>query len=181
MVKKDLEERVDIPEGVTVKVTDKVFYVSGPKGEVIAQFNHPKVQVTIEDKVLKVVSLKASKKEKAVVKTYAKKLMNSIKGVQEEYVYKLKICSGHFPVNVKLNDNVLVINNFLGEKVPRKVLIKTGAKVEVKGSEIFVSSPDKNLAGQVSADIEKTTRRNGFDKRIFQDGIYIVQKGEKVL
>ena len=34
--------------------------------------------------------------------------------------------------------------------------------------------------GQTAANLEKATSRLGFDKRTFQDGIYIVQKSHKV-
>ena len=46
----------------------------------------------------------------------------------------------------------------------------------MEGNLIYVESCDKELAGQVAADIEQTTRRPGFDRRIFQDGIYIIEK-----
>ena len=49
------------------------------------------------------------------------------------------------------------------------------------GENITVESADKELAGQTAADIETLTKRPGFDKRIFQDGIWMVSKGGKEL
>ncbi|MDP6647875.1 MAG: 50S ribosomal protein L6, partial [Candidatus Woesearchaeota archaeon] len=59
--------------------------------------------------------------------------------------------------------------------------IKEGATVKVEGDLINVTSTNKETAGQVSADIEQLTRRPGYDKRIFQDGIYIINKDGKEL
>ena len=55
------------------------------------------------------------------------------------------------------------------------MIIKAGAEVKLDGI-INITSPDKEIAGQISADIEQLTRRPGFDTRVFQDGIYIINK-----
>ena len=78
-----------------------------------------------------------------------------------------------------INNSELIVKNFLGEKVPRTLKLKPGAEVKVEGDLIVVESPSKEIAGQVSADIEQLTRRTGYDSRIFQDGIWIVSKGDK--
>ena len=49
-------------------------------------------------------------------------------------------------------------------------------KVENK-SDVFVSGVDREKVGQTAAIIEKACRIRGRDRRIFQDGIYIVSKG----
>jgi len=55
-----------------------------------------------------------------------------IRGVTEGYTYKLKICSGHFPMNVSLKGDVLEIKNFIGESVPRKLKIKEGSEEKTR-------------------------------------------------
>jgi large subunit ribosomal protein L6 len=84
-------------------------------------------------------------------------------------------------MNVNVINNNLVVKNFFGEKVPRVLQLKNGAEVKVEGDLIHVTSSNKEIAGQVSADIEQLTRRPGYDTRIFQDGIYIVNKDGKEL
>jgi hypothetical protein len=51
-------------------------------------------------------------------------------------------------MTLKVEKGKLLINNFLGEKKPRTAIIKPNVNVEVKGQEVFVSSHDKDLAGQ---------------------------------
>ena len=104
-----------------------------------------------------------------------------IKGVAEGHVYRLKICSGHFPMNVSVSGNEFSVANFLGEKTPRKLSVKEGASVKVEGQEVVVESMNKELAGQTAADIELLTKVKGRDRRIFQDGIFIINKDGKEL
>ena len=84
-------------------------------------------------------------------------------------------------MNASISGTMLVIKNFLGEKVPRTLQLNGGAEVKIDGDLINVSSVSKEIAGQVSADIEQLTRRPGYDTRIFQDGIYIINKDGKEL
>ena len=121
----------------------------------------------------------ADRRKKALVGTIAAHIRNMIKGSNEGCKYMLKICSGHFPMNVSMSGNEFIISNFLGEKTPRKLKIKDGATVKLNGTEVVVESSNKEIAGQVSADIETLAKVRGRDKRIFQDGIYIVYKDGK--
>ena len=79
------------------------------------------------------------------------------------------------------NKNKFVVKNFIGEKVPRTVSINEGVSVKIEGTEIVVEGFDKEKTGQMAASIEQMTRRPGFDERIFQDGIYLIEKDGKVI
>ena len=82
-------------------------------------------------------------------------------------------------MNVTVSSDNFTIKNFLGEKTPRVLKLKKGVIVKVEGGQIIVESVNKELAGQVSADIEQLTRRSGYDGRIFQDGIWLCNKDGK--
>ena len=84
-------------------------------------------------------------------------------------------------MNVSVSNNKLSVKNFFGEKVPRVLQLKSGVDVKVEGDLIHLTSTNKEDVGQVSADIEQLTRRPGYDTRIFQDGIYIINKDGKHL
>jgi len=179
MAKKDLAETMTVPEGITVTADGLSLSVKGPKGTIKRKFDNPAVKTELVNGEIKLSCTAASKKEKAIIQAYKAHLRNMFSGAKETYVYKLKICSGHFPMNVSVSNNMFIVKNFLGEKVPRQLKLKEGVKVVVDGSIVTLEGPDKELTGQVAADIEQLTRRPGFDRRIFQDGIYITEKAGK--
>ena len=177
--KKDLIAEIRMPEGLSVNIVKGILTLKGQKGEVKKDF--PDKKITMESKG-NLIILKAgrfSKVKKKIIKSYAAHIKNMIRGSLEGHKYMLKICSGHFPMNVSVNKNELTVKNFLGEKVPRVLKLKEGAAVKVEGDKISVESASKETAGQISADIEQLTRRTRYDLRIFQDGIYIINKDGK--
>ncbi len=181
MVRLDITEEITIPEGVTAEKKDSEIIIKGPKGELKREFQNRKITTKVEGNKIIIESKKATLKEKKILYTEKAHIKNMITGVTEGFEYKLKICSGHFPMTVTIKGDELEIKNYIGEKVPRKLKIKPGVEVKINGDEITVTGINKELAGQVSADIEKLSRRVGFDRRIFQDGIYITHKAGKAV
>jgi len=175
--KRDIRKEIELPEGVNVEFVDYVLNVTGPKGSISKKVATKIIVIEVKDgKVLFSPRVNKTKREKAMINTYSSILSNMIQGVQEPFEYKLKICSSHFPMTVKVNGDVVEVSNFIGERVSRTVKVKEGVDVKVDAQIITVSSIDKEKAGQVAADIEKLTKRSAFDKRIFQDGIYMIEK-----
>jgi large subunit ribosomal protein L6 len=89
----------------------------------------------------------------------------------------MKTVFSHFPIKNIVEGNHLVIQNFLGERAPRKADILPDVKVEVKAETITVSGVDKERVGQTAANIERATKVTNRDIRVFQDGIYIIKRG----
>jgi len=177
--KKESREEIELPEKIEANLENGLLKIKGKKGETQRNFFHPKIKLSLEGRKIVVASKEKGKKGKKMVGTYVAHIKNMFKGVEQGHSYKLKICSGHFPMNVKVSGKELVVTNFLGEKVSRRTTIKGDANVKVDGQIITVESPDKEIAGQVAADIEKLTKISNRDLRIFQDGIYIIEKGNK--
>jgi large subunit ribosomal protein L6 len=113
-----------------------------------------------------------------LVWTFVAHLKNMVKGVTQGYTCRMKICSGHFPMNVSITNNELIIKNFLGEKVPRTVKLAKDVQFKIEGAEIIITGIDKEKVGQNAANIEQLCRVTNRDRRIFQDGIYIKGKPE---
>ena len=177
--KKPLDIEVEIPKGIEVKVGSGMVSVKGPKGEANKRFFLPYIKLDVkEDKVL-IKAKRNTKREKKLVGTLRATLKNMFKGSSELHKYSLKICSGHFPMKVEVKGDTLTINNFIGEKFPRKIKLKEGVSVKVEGDMVSVEGIDKGVASQTAADIEQLTRRTNYDTRIFQDGIFITNKDGK--
>ena len=174
-----ITESVEIPEKTEVRVEGSAVIVKGQKGELTRNFRNPQVKIYVEGNRVIFESRKATKREKTIIGSCIAHLKNMLRGANEKHVYKLKICSGHFPMNVSMAGDVFTIKNFIGEKVPRTLNLKKGADVKIQGNEVIVESSDKEIASQTAADIEQLTRRTGYDRRIFQDGIYIFIKDGK--
>jgi large subunit ribosomal protein L6 len=108
--------------------------------------------------------------------TIAAHLKNMFKGVVEGYNAKVKVLSGHFPITPAVEGSVVSVKNFLGEKTPRKVTMPAGVKVVLQGDTFVVDGADREIVAQAAAKIENMTRITDKDRRVFQDGCYIIQK-----
>lgn len=180
-MKKEMSVSIEIPEGVNASMEGDVITVKGKEGEVRKKFNFGRLDVEIVSNKIELSHNKGTKADKKTMNTITAHLENMIKGVQDKFVYELKICSGHFPFTVKKEGNSAIVKNFLGEKVDRKVKLVEGVDVDIGKDIITVKSVDRELAGQVSANFEAATKIRGRDKRIFQDGIYIIKKAGRLI
>jgi len=179
MNKEKITREIELPDGTTGAVEGQALTVRGPKGEVKRQFKQRNISIKAGNKVILLESKSGTKKDKKIIGSLAAHIRNMMKGIVNSHIYTLKICSGHFPMNVSVAGTKFIVKNFLGEKVPRVLQLKSGAEVKIEGELIHITSQNKETAGQVSADIEQLTRRPGYDTRIFQDGIYIINKDGK--
>jgi large subunit ribosomal protein L6 len=175
-MRKEIFQEIEIPEGIEASIEKDTLVVKGPEGENKRIFNTRNMLFEIKDKKIKIGNEKATKKDKKKINTITAHIKNMIKGVQERFVYTLKVVFSHFPITVEISGNDVIIKNFLGEKVPRKCSVPKGAEVKVDKNIITISSSDKEIAGQAAANLERVTRIRSKDRRIFQDGIYIINK-----
>lgn len=170
-------KEVELPEGVKAEIKEGNVIIEGPKGKLERRLYHPKILIEKIDNKIVLKCEFARRKEKALVGTFAAHISNMIKGVTEGFVYKMKIVYSHFPMKVSVKGNEIIIENFLGEKHPRKAKIYGNVKVSVKGDEVTVEGINREEVGQTAANIEFATKVKDRDIRVFQDGIYIVSKG----
>lgn len=178
-MKQDIHEELEIPQGMSITINDGIFTIQGQKGKVSKKLFNPKIRAHVSNNLVIFEAKKGTQREKRLIKAHIAHLKSMMKGADHLHTYKLRICSGHFPMTVSVKGNVFEIKNFIGETIPRTLTLLEGAKVSVDGHFIIVESISKEIAGQTAALIEKLTRRPAFDKRIFQDGIYIVEKDGK--
>ena len=171
-----LRREILIPEGIEVEVGDML---TVKKGTVVVQKRllSPTVTVLKQDHRIILQPERFTKNEKRIINTFRSHILNMIAGVQAPFQYKVKVCSSHFPMSVNIEGKTIVIKNFLGEKVPRQAKILDNVDVRVEGDVITITSPDLEHAGQTAANCERGTRITNKDRRVFQDGLWIIEKG----
>ena len=171
-----IREEIEIPEGVEVIIDKNVVSIKGPNGADSRKFTYAGVSIKAEDDVVLLETAFPKKKDKAMIGTTKAHISNMIKGVTEGFTYTMKIVFAHFPMTVKVNGNIVNIDNFLGERHPRKANIVGDSKVSIKGDEVTITGINKEHVGQTMANLEQATKIKGRDPRVFQDGIYLISK-----
>lgn len=177
-MKTKIQEIVEFPAEIDCRIENKSLVCKKGTEEIHRKIDVPGVEIKIEPGKIFLISEKGNKNEFKSIKSEVAHLKNILRGLQEPFVYKLEACNVHFPITLKVESNKLVINNFLGEKIPRLAEIIPGVKVEIKSPRIILTSHNLEAAGQTAANIEKATKIRNRDRRIFQDGIFIVEKPE---
>ena len=184
---------VTLPEEVSAEVDHLELTISGPSGEVTRRLWYPDVSVStgtatveeetddgeIEERESDAVLIESDEedaKTTATIGTFESHVRNMIRGVSDGWEYRMEVLYSHFPMQVSVEGREVVIENFLGERAPRRASIHGDTEVEIDGEEVVLSGPNKEDVGQTAADIEQLTRVSGKDTRVFQDGVYIVEK-----
>ena len=171
---------VEIPEGVDGTLEGRIVTIKGEKGELVRDFSHAPINIQLEGKTVTVQASWPRKKEAALVGTVRSHIQNMIKGVTTGFTYKLKIVFSHFPITVKIQGKTLTIQNFTGERSPRKAKIMGDTKVTIKGDDIIVQGINLEDVSQTAANIQNATKIKRKDPRVFLDGIYVYEKHEGI-
>ncbi|MFH1290143.1 MAG: 50S ribosomal protein L6 [Nanoarchaeota archaeon] len=175
-MKKQMSEKIEIPEGVSCSYESGKLTCRKDSAELSREIKIPQTQVKVGNNEIVLQCGKGSKNQYKIIKSNIAHIKNMFLGLQDKFVYELEAVSVHFPMTLKAEGDKLTIGNFLGEKTPRHAKILANVEVEIKGQKIKVSSSDREAAGQTAANLEKAAKLKGRDRRIFQDGIFIVEK-----
>jgi len=142
---------IEIPQGVTVTATDSEVKVKGPKGELVRSV-HPKVTISVADNNVTVdVVKKEDKAERSLWGTHAAHVVNMITGVTEGFEKKLEVNGVGYRVAKQGTDLKIEV----GFSHPVIYKVPAGITAEVEKNVISISGTDKELVGQVAAEIRK--------------------------
>ena len=171
-------ETVDVPKGVTFSVVDRRLRAKGPLGAVERPFPSDAIHLATDSgKATLTLRLPSHRKRsQALLKTWAAHLRNLSGSLTVGVEARLKVVAAHFPMKVQVKENHLVIENFLGEKYPRSTDLVPGTSARVEGEFVILSGYDIEQVGQSAANIERASRIRDYDPRVFQDGIYLVER-----
>ena len=187
-----MRREIHIPDEITATMDHLELTVDGPEGSVTRRLWYPDISVSVEsvpteseqddgetvDAVV-IVSDEEDAKTNSTVGTFESHVANMIHGVTEGWEYDMEVFYSHFPMQVSVQDGEIVIENFLGERAPRRTPVRGDTEISIDGEELTIRGPNIEDVGQTAADIEQLTRVPGKDTRVFQDGVYITEMPDR--
>ena len=140
---------VDIPSGVDISVDGHKVSAKGPKGSSELAV-HPSISVALEDGQLRVAPGDQEQKTVALAGTMRSLLNNLVTGVSAGFEKKLELRG----VGYRAQAQGKLVNLTLGFSHPVAHPIPDGIEVSTPSqTEIVVAGIDKQLVGQVAADL----------------------------
>ena len=174
-----MRTEIHIPDEVTATIDHLDLTVEGPNGSVTRRLWYPDISVDVEDELVVIETDEDNAKTNSTVGTFESHITNMVHGVTEGWEYSMGVFYSHFPMQVSVQGDEVVIENFLGERAPRRTPVRGDTEVSVDGEELTISGPNIEDVGQTAADIEQLTRVSDKDTRVFQDGVYITQMPDR--
>jgi large subunit ribosomal protein L6 len=174
----EVSKTIQVPDDVEITLEGKKVTLKGAKGTLTRDFAYAPVSIELDNKNVRVWAEWPSKKETAMVGTICSHIQNMIVGAQKGFTNKLKIVFSHFPISVKVKDKIVLIENFTGERNPRKTKILGNTQVKVQTEDIIIQGIDLEDVSQTAANIEQATKVKRKDPRVFLDGIYVYERSE---
>ena len=141
----------EIPNDVTVTIDNGILLVKGPKGE-LKQTLHPAIKIEVKENIANVsVVNEEDKEERSLWGTYSSLLGNMIQGVTQGFKKQLEINGVGYKASLKGEDLVVEV----GFSHPVEVKAQPGIKYLVEKNVITVEGIDKQMVGEVAANIRK--------------------------
>lgn len=143
---------IEVPNGVRVTVAEGVFTAEGPKGKVAQQLI-PGFAVEIEGSTIRVGRPGDAGSERAKHGLLRALLANAVEGAANGFSRGLEIVGVGYKAEVKGSE----VHFALGYSHPVVFRIPTGIDIEVdsKAGKMKISGADKQLLGQVCAEIRR--------------------------
>lgn len=137
---------INIPNGVTLTLTDDLVTAKGPRGELYVTIPAV-IKVEQTDDTLVVSRANEEKQSKALHGLIRSLINNAILGVSEGYTKTLEINGVGY--RAEMRGNVLVLN--IGYSHPVEVSLIDGVEVKTEKNLIIVSGIDKQKVGEMAA------------------------------
>ena len=142
---------VDLPSGVEVNITNGLVSLKGSNGSLELQL-HELVNIVSEDNQLKFSAKKESKESVALTGTFRSLVNNMVTGVSDGFEKKLELIG----VGYRAKAQGKTLNITVGYSHPIDYSLPEGITADTPSqTEIVIEGADKQLVGQVAAEIRK--------------------------
>ena len=167
---------IKLTQGVEVNFEERLLSVKGPKGE-LELWAHPAIELMIDTENISVLPSDLSVPITPMLGTTRALISNMIHGVTEGFQKQLNLVGVGYKAVV--NQKNLVLN--LGYSHSINYKLPEGIKASVNANtKILLESSDKQLLGQVSAEIQKFRPPEPYKgKGILFEGVQIKRKAGK--
>lgn len=139
---------IEISEGTTVEINGRNIKVKGPKGELSFDC-HSKIEVKKEENRIIVKPRGEDKLARSLHGLSRRLVANMIEGVTKGFEKKLEIKGVGY--RAVIQDNKLILT--VGYSHPIEIKAPEGINFQVQKNIIIISGIDKQLVGQVAAEI----------------------------
>jgi len=143
---------IEVPAGVDVKIDGSYVHVKGPKGEMEFTFS-PEINIKKDDGMIVVERPSDQPMHRALHGTTRSVINNMVVGVSKGFERVLEIIGVGYRAELKGKD--LIINVGFSHPVIVEPPEGISFDVDMKVRQIKVSGYDKQVVGQVAADIRK--------------------------
>ena len=167
---------IPIPQGVTVEKTGDTLVVSGSKGSLSISLPE-RIDVKTENNQIKILRKNEQKQVKSLHGLIRSLVYNMVLGVSQGWSKELELVGVGFRVQGGANKITLSV----GYSHPVEVIAPEGIQFEVSdNTKIKVSGIDKNLVGQIAANIKQIRKPDVYKgKGVRYQGEYIRKKAGK--
>ncbi len=168
---------ITIPDGLSVEISDDMIRVSGKQGELTQQIPEG-IDIQVEDSVITVERADDSRQQRSLHGLARALVNNMVEGVSNGFMKELNIVGVGYRAQAK-GTNALELA--LGFSHPVQVEAPEGVTFDVPEPTIIkVSGIDKQLVGQVAADIRALKKPEPYKgKGIRYVDEYVIRKAGK--
>ncbi|MCY3853985.1 MAG: 50S ribosomal protein L6 [Thaumarchaeota archaeon] len=174
------EETIDIMDGITIKQNKHHLRIVGPLGKISKNFKKIPIEFKLEQNKLYIKTINNKKTDYAILHTIKSIVNNLMKGLITGYTIKMKTVYSHFPISIKIKENEIHIENFIGERHPRIIKIHGNTKAKVVSGDIILTGNVLTDVTQTAADLQLRTKIKNKDPRVFLDGIFIQSQSNHI-
>jgi large subunit ribosomal protein L6 len=144
------KQPISIPDGVEVKISGNLVSVKGPKGELKREIP-PEIKAELSDKKILVSPASQTKRTAALWGLTRQLLANMVIGASQGFEKKLELQGVGYKVLLQGKD----LGLSLGFSHPIIFSAVPGVEFKIEKNIISVSGINKELVGQIAADIRK--------------------------
>ena len=143
---------VEVPSGVDVKINGSHVHVKGPKGEAEFEFA-PEIIISQVENEIQVTRPNDERQTRSLHGTTRALIQNMVTGVTDGFQKELQLVGVGYRANME-GDN-LVLNVGYSHSVVVEPPEGISFEVGERNQQIIISGTDKQVVGQIAADIRK--------------------------